>query len=132
MKAKDPKTMTLDEIWSECIRMWRWIVKMIKAGDERPVVILKREWIILNGYMGAVRLNCFFCHFVFQGPKSPKTKYIDGLDCENYWRNCPAKRISKSFYCTRLDYAYEEYPKAFLAELLRLNKIRTSSRGHKK
>lgn len=102
----DIDNMTLDQCWSYCLRMWRWIAKEKKAGNEENVHRLKIQWIRNNSIPEFIS-SCFFCLYAKDG-------------CHQ----CPAKRVDKDFGCEKLDYKYDTNPIAFYAELLRLNKIR--------
>ncbi len=105
--------LNLDETWTLCLKMWRWIAKQKKAGSQKSVGTLKREWLENHGYKDEeVMVNCFFCEY---------TSRKDGaIDCNK----CPAAKIDSDFHCTDSGYFWKREPLAFLAKLVGLNKIR--------
>ena len=99
---------------NQCIyAMWEWIAERIKAGDERDVEDLKRVWCKEHGFID-ISCQCFFCEYAISS-------------C----RNCPERKIDKSFGCCRTpDYGID--PVVFYYELLiKLNKKRLSSSKEK-
>lgn len=104
------KTLTLDETWVECLKMWRWIVRQ---PCPRNVKALKVEWITAHGFAG-ISHACFFCEY---------SEYGRG------WQgcvkgHCPAKLVDRKFTCAcDPDYNYEEKPAAFLRKITALYKI---------
>ena len=106
---KTTKDMMIDEIWKQCIKMWRWIVRQIEAGDERTIHKLKRTWLQEHGFSPSIHGACFFCE-----------------SCTNCG-NCPGAIIDECFSCFRDDIAYNLHPKAFLKELFHLDNIRRTA-----
>lgn len=116
------KKLTLNQAWTLCLRQWRWIAEQVKKGASagKDIGDLKNEWIRKNGY--PEDSNCFFCLWAEQ--------QLPTLD--TVCPNCPAKKIDKKFHCCEAIYDYWDKPLAFYTKLLKLNKIRTSKRGHRK
>ncbi len=109
------KELSLEETWTECLRMWKWIVKRKKAGDPRTVGILKIDWIRKSRH-GVIYASCFFCQF--SSPYSCK--------------ECPGKNVSRAFSCCHRDYHYEIHPTKFYKKLVELNKKRKQDKENKK
>lgn len=105
------KKLTLDQTWVLCLRMWKWIAKVRKSWQS--VNELKKEWRRKHGFSVSHLSsgNCFFCN-------SAGYKNFD------YCVQCPGRKVDKDFDCMHNEYSYDKNPKAFYAELLRLNKIR--------
>ena len=98
--------MTLDQTWTNCLRMWKWIDKVWKPG--MSVVVLKKEW--LEKWMPAANINsdCFFCEYDVQ----------NGLESCNC---CPGRLVNLRFTCDRKTYNYFKHPKKFYQKLLQLD-----------
>jgi hypothetical protein len=105
--ARKPKN--LDETWTECLRMWKWIVRQVKAG-RTDIGNLKRKWRKDNGYRN-IRSDCFFCEY---------SSKRDGNLCDN----CPGKLVDKEFSCGGTDYDWSEKPLEFYKVLKKLNRKR--------
>lgn len=107
------KDMTLNKTWEECLRMWKWIVKQIDAGNKSCVAILKHKWLIQHGYCpDDIRSFCFFCQYACDS----------GSECSR----CPGKIVSKRFDCRCIAYSYNKEPKKFYKKLLQLDAKRRS------
>lgn len=119
------KRLTLDETWEQCLAMWKWISRRVGMSDDRDVEDLKMAWLLLNGYVlensdgnkGACN-DCFFCEYDNQRPG----KSINN-DCF-----CPGRKVDKDFSCHNREYNHSDKPRAFYAELKRLNKIRLAGK----
>ncbi len=113
------KKLTLNQTWTLCLRMWRWIAKEWKKTG-KSVHLLKIEWLKQNGFNPkAISCECFFC-------ERDNQQREEG---ENYCHHCPARQINPNFHCEQIkEYFYAEKPIAFLAELLRLNRIRKAKK----
>lgn len=105
------KKRTLNQTWILCLRMWRWIAKMIREGAKVNVLRLKSKWFYDNGFKDVMD-DCFFCAFTLSKRDSSSCK------------RCPGKLVDRTFSCTNSDYCYNDKPVAFYKELLRLNRIR--------
>ena len=106
------KKRTLNQNWTLCLRKWRWIVKEKIAHKRRWVSTLKVQWLHDNRFKD-LSGDCFFC---------------DYGEAENSCRSCPGRLVDSSFSCQREAYHYIYNPFAFLAELLRLNRIRKAKK----
>ena len=105
------KKLTLNETWTECLKMWKWIAGQKRKGNINNVGFLKKRWLKNNGYCAdSVSGNCFFC------------EYVDKRDrgCEL----CPGRKIDQRFACSNSDYNYFYRPADFYKKLKKLNKIR--------
>lgn len=103
------KRLTLNEIWEQCLKMWRWIVRQ---KCPRNVKNLKEEWLKRNGFKDDYPdSDCFFCEWDFS----------KGVDSCSY---CPAKKVDENFYCGTAEYNYFRKSAAFLRKIIELNKIR--------
>lgn len=98
------KKRTLNQTWTLCLRMWRWIAK--NKGRTVKCYRLKAKWLRVNGFKYVVA-DCFFCDFA-----------------QNNCKRCPGKLVDPNFDCGSSDYCYSKKPVAFYKELLRLNRIR--------
>lgn len=112
------KRLPLDQTWTECLKMWRWVVRQVKAAKAKGkgwnVQDLKTEWMEKQGYRPLeIKNDCFFCEH--DGRKG---------NCSL----CPGRKIDKTFYCSHWDYSWEFRPTAFLARVNRLNKIRLAKK----
>lgn len=109
------KKLTLEKTWTECLRMWRWIAKVVRAGSRACVDDLKVEWMERHSYKGnVIESNCFFCQYV--RTHSKKCKKIEG--------SCPAQKVDPEFNCFCDDYSYDDKPIAFYNKLVALNRKR--------
>ena len=109
------KKLTLNETWTECLKMWKWVADQKRKGDIggviNNVVFFKRQWLEDNGYcVDNVGSHCFFC------------EYVDKRDrgCEL----CPGRKIDQRFACSNSDYDYFNEPILFYKKLKKLNRIR--------
>ncbi len=107
------KKRTLNQTWTLCLRMWRWIAK-VWTPDGPHIFVLKDRWLNENGFSEeSIFCNCFFCQF---------QKEIGGCS------QCPGKLINPSFSCYDVAYIYQIKPVKFYQELLRLNRIRKAEK----
>ena len=118
------KRLTLDETWTLCLRMWKWIAGEVKKGSREDVDDLKAEWLEDNNFEDEYFANdCFFCGYVEE--RTGKTPYPDeGGTCAL----CPAKKVAEFFGCCEDEYHYSGKPLAFYAKLVELNKKRLSKK----
>ena len=120
------KKLTLNQTWVLCLRMWRWIAHKWEEGD--VVWKLKDQWLIDNGYSDIdLQHDCFFCEWAVlqrlskRNEIQKRSEYIHGQGCKKW---CPGCKVDSEFNCRNSKYNYDLKPKAFYAELLRLNQIR--------
>ena len=105
------KKRTLNQTWTLCLRMWRWISK-IWVEDDSDIHWLKAKWLRENGFGNEnIYANCFFCDYNCQ---------LEYEGCGS----CPGHLVDSFFSCGSTTYDYETKPVAFYKELLRLNRIR--------
>lgn len=100
--------MTLNQIWKNCLRMWKWIAKVWKPGMD--VESLKNQWLWKRFPELNVNSNCFFCDY--QVSKNGFT-----LHCFS----CPGILVNKRFNCQNKSYHYRHYPRKFYKKLLQLD-----------
>ncbi len=103
--------LSLDKTWTECIKMWRWIIKQHKKGASR-IEILKQEYLRKHYPNKKISSDCFFCN------------YDSGGGCFH----CPGVLVETSFNCENEETNWYSKPEAFLAKLLRLNAKRKRQR----
>jgi len=110
------KKRTLNQTWTLCLRMWRWIAKVWQTPRYRRYDIsdLKRIWLKKNGYKNGLWCDCFFCDYKSRG-----------VPCSV---GCPGAMVDRNFRCTRFNYHWIRKPIEFYKELLRLNKIRKAKK----
>ena len=105
---REIKMTKLNRAWKNCLRMWKWIAEVydgIICVDD-----LKKQWLKKHRFIKDIYNSCFFC------------KYTDNKN--NDCKNCPAVLVDEDFNCCSKEYGYSDKPKAFYAEILRLNAIR--------
>lgn len=123
------KELTLDQIWEECLKMWKWIVENPEAKKCIWVWAAKDAWLIENGYVPSeVENTCFFCSY----SSSIDNCWNDDDEDEGSWLNCPscpAKLVDKTFSCHASEYDYLSKPVEFYQKLLELDEIRRSKNG---
>lgn len=111
MNEKKPFPETLDEVWSECIRMHEDLSKP-KNGQSKYI------WLQDNGYEPwTIFAECFFCQYANAASPANRT-------CQN----CPAVLVDPEFSCTDIKYTYDTYDGKFATKLKELNKIRKELR----
>ncbi len=122
MTERNLQEMTLNQIWRECLRMWKWIVSVWGTSKYEHLCVeeLKDIWLERNNYL---RINypnekCFFCDW--QKRHSNFNKNFDEKHCDN----CPGELVNIQFYCCNKSYHYSDHPKAFYNKLLKLDKKR--------
>ena len=96
--------MNLEDTWSNCIKMWRWVAKKWDGENHYNVRQLKKQWLQRNDFEG-IQCDCFFCDY--------------RSSCER----CPAVAIDDKFDCQSIDkgYAFDLYPKKFYNKIKYLN-----------
>lgn len=97
--------MNIDEVWKNCIEMWKYISENY-GGSLENVKALKGEWLEDHGFKN-IKNNCFFCE-VAMGTCG----------------NCPGRLVDKSFSCLREEYDWCEKPVEFYNKICELNAIR--------
>lgn len=107
----------LDDTFTFCESMWIWLARQIEEGSEDTVPELKRQWLRMHGFK-PIRDSCFFCDYAYNANANSRDPYVNM--CDNY---CPGKMMDSHFYCTHLDYAYDEKPIAFKNKILELSKL---------
>ena len=113
------KSLTLNQTWSRCIAMWRWIVEQLKIRPEASVDSLKREWLRVHDPVRDLSGNCYFCAWVCAHKNE-----------DNTCVNCPGVQIDPQFSCESTAYHYIYNPAAFLRKLEQLNKKRLNRKGN--
>ena len=108
--GNDMKKRTLNQTWTLCLRMWRWIIKMKAEGSRKWIFTLKKQWLRENRIKIVGDHDCFFCEF--------------NDDVNNRCERCPGTLVNSNFSCCNLMYHYAHESAAFYKELLRLNRIR--------
>ena len=103
------KKMTLDETWTNCLKMWRWIAKQRKLKPKISTEFFKEEWLLKHGFK-TIDHDCFFCEY--------DSKYGDGC------YGCPARKYDPEFHCSNRLWHWKKYPTKFYNKLVALNKIR--------
>ena len=112
-KQMNPNKMTLEQTWTYCLKMWKWIAK--NYNSQCFVIGLKRQWLKKNGFGdNCIDQKCFFCHYAYRKGGG----YKKGCD------KCPAIKIDPTFHCKDSSYHFLNNPIAFYAKLVELNKIR--------
>ena len=116
MKAKK---LTLNETWRLCLKMWKWIAKQVRAGNQKSIESLKVKWLENNWAGGQVRAYCFFCEYT-------TTHFREGenVGCAI----CPAKLVDKQFDCVDTDYNFSRCPIPFYNKLVSLNRKRLKAK----
>ncbi len=115
------KKLTLEQTWTLCLQMWKWIVEQVQKDPDVNVDDLKEKWLEKHGWEDDDELegNCFFCEWGNQqGDPS----------CDS----CPAKRIDKTFDCRTDNYHFIYRPIDFYQEVVALNKIRKARKPNAK
>ncbi len=118
------KKLSLEKTWTECLRMWKWITKHLPEDTFWGIEDAKDNWLEENGYMlraDRPHCGCFFCEY----------KQHFAIDGHCPCSHCPAKLVDKKFDCQNSTYSYDQNPKKFYAELLRLNKMRLKKKAKK-
>lgn len=114
------KKRTLNQTWTLCLRMWRWIAKVWQTPRYRryDVVALKIIWLRKNGFR-YIWSDCFFCDC--------RENETDNDD-EGCNEACPGALVDPDFDCMEDAYYYRWKPVEFYKELLRLNRIRKAKK----
>ena len=109
------KKRTLNQTWTLCLRMWRWIAKVWQTPRYRryDIAKLKEIWLRKSGFLcEGLRGSCFLCEY----------KNICNIDdCS---KGCPGAFVDHAFNCCSDAYHFIDKPVEFYKELLRLNRIR--------
>lgn len=117
---KNKKNLTLNQTWTLCLRMWRWIAKVLQTPRYRryDVCQLKGIWFRKNGFNPKMNpTTCFFCNYAINYCGSDEGVF-DFCDA------CPGHLVDQKFTCSDRYYCYRYKPVKFYKELLRLNRIR--------
>ena len=96
----------LDEVWTKCLIMWRYIVKKWKKNKRLRIDILKREYLKNNHYVHLLS-DCHFCDY-----------------CKQCCTNCPGTLVDENFSCINISYNHFYKPDKFLQKIEQLNKKR--------
>ena len=107
------KRLTLDETWTLCMKMWRWIAKQKRNSSRLQIGRLKWVWVSSHTKDHPLA-SCYFCEYVVRR----------GLGCNA----CPGRKIDTDFYCKDNDYHFSSKPLAFYAKLQELNKKRKAKK----
>ena len=100
----------LDRCWKNCLKMWKWIAKNWKKGDN--VIAVKKEWLENNGFdANEIYSRCFFCNY-----------------CSGVCKHCPGVLTHPQFHCQNTSYDYYAKPKKFYAKLLHLDAKRKEAK----
>lgn len=126
------KKMSLNKTWSECLRMWKWIVERLNENLYLDVCDLKGWWLSANRYTTyptKVYNHCFFCDYAVSH-NGTKADYIDIC---GYCSKCPAVLVDKHFSCEQSndEIDWQETPVEFYEKLVELNKKRLEKKGTK-
>lgn len=106
------KRYTLDQTWTLCLKMWKWITKERKK-NKRSVGILKIEWLKNNGFgPSLIDSDCFFCQYAVAHKKRKFACFY-----------CPGTKVDPNFSCTEHP-IYSSEPIEFYKLLLTLNRKR--------
>ena len=114
------KKRTLNQTWTLCLRMWRWIAKVWQTPRYRrySVLRLKSIWLKKNGFNSIkIKSTCFFCDYALED------RYGDPV-CDT----CPGYLVDDAFECISDDYYYRDNPVGFYNKLLQLNRIRKAKK----
>ena len=108
------KRLTLDETWTECIKMWRWVVKRWQADSMILVGDLKGEY-LNKKHIGPdeIKDDCFFCEYANKNSST-------SCQCAS----CPGVMVDPEFDCKEKGYSWNDAPDKFLQKLLSLNRKR--------
>lgn len=110
------KKLTLNQTWTLCLRMWKWIDEQIGKGDRTDIDMLKYQWLKKNNYeLGKIEEDCFFCE--------RNINLNDGGGYPNC-KDCPGVLVNKRFACMNKTYHYTTKPRKFYQKLLQFNKKR--------
>ena len=110
------KKLTLNQAWTQCLRMWKWIDKQFEESSGVTVSALKCRWLKENGYADECIVNdCFFCDYDVENG--------NGL-CSL----CPGELVNKRFNCENVTYDWYSKPRKFYKKLLELNKKRKAKK----
>lgn len=126
--SKQRLTMTLNETWKNCLRMWKWIVEQIDDKkqlndnnyDNHFMPHLKEEFLKKHHFTKKIESDCFFCEYSNRGCKS--------FNC----RKCPGIKVDPNFDCLDSSYHFMLNPQKFYRKLLRLNARRKAALRKKK
>lgn len=108
------KKLSLEYVWVECLKMWKWVAENFDDDGWACVWYLKERYLQKHRIKIDLHSNCFFCQYNLEQEGTPS------YDGENPCSNCPAKLISKNFSCESETYDYEDKPKQFYKKILGL------------
>lgn len=111
------KRYNLDETWTLCLSMHRWIAKEVKSKSSFDINDLKKRWLAKHWDGDVLICDCFFCDWV-------------GLDEDGdaNCSECPARKIDPAFDCCDVEYYYRRKPIAFYNKLVSLNRKRRKTK----
>lgn len=119
------KKLTLDETWTLCLQMWKWIAEQIPKKPVRLHIStfvwnLKAKWLQEHSVGSNIENNCFFCDWA--------TRYKN-----EHCNSCPAKKVDKNFGdCYDENYSFETKPIEFYHKIDSLHKIYKAQKSPKK
>ncbi len=117
------KKLTLDQTWSRCLAMWRWIGRQVKAGSSGVGLLsLKQMWLCDNHADEHPMNDCYFCEWARSHSFEPATNRKAKCSA------CPAAAVDPKFYCMSEAYDYLDRPAAFLRKLEELNAKRLAAK----
>ena len=99
-------------------RMWKWVSENWKPDQD--VTCLKQQWLKQNGFKKHYRHSCFFCEYAYH--------FCEDDDFVALCEHCPARLVTnQNWHCDSRPHSWNETPKAFYRELVRLDKKRKAS-----
>jgi hypothetical protein len=124
-------TLTLDNSWDRCHRMWRHIYDRVRTADY-PVVRISslKAWYLKDTLdsLSSIMHDCWFCEYAFKrnmqeyGPGSillmpnPARDMMHNETC----KYCPGKIIDPDFNCQTLDCCWADHPVKFYNKIRRM------------
>ena len=112
------KRLTIDQTWTKCLKMWRWIVReRRKSGYRADVQKLKEQYFAKKRFKPSNL--CWFCEYNDQhGNRENCDKCLGAI----------ADKVNNRYAWCNMHYDWQRRPIAFLAELNRLNRIRRAKK----
>ena len=114
------KKLTLEQTWTLCLQMWKWIAGQIRKDPDISVWRLKAKWLSKHDWGVSMYCDCFFCDWAGGNRGFPSCP------------RCPARKIDKDFDCEDTDYDYSLNPIEFYKKLVALNKKRKARKPNAK
>lgn len=118
------KSLTLNQTWTRCTRMWREVIKLRKKDRSIPVCDLKKQCLkklYPKDYDDNMWADCYFCDYAITHNCH---KYPFSAYCSRVNGPCPGKMLSPKFDCENTSYNWFDHPIAFLRKIEQLNKQR--------